>query len=72
MGGDKPPIVRLVNGSRDREGFVQIQVKKDLWGLLCTSTSTFITTLVCQELGFQGGQIVRNSYFLGEFEPVLI
>ncbi|CAB4037707.1 deleted in malignant brain tumors 1 -like, partial [Paramuricea clavata] len=64
MGGETPSgNIRLVNGSNDREGFIQMRTKSQnnyKWGIIC-NTNQVITTLVCQELGFQSGSLVRYN-----------
>ena len=68
MQEDKSPNVRLINGSTNHEGFIQVKIDDDGWKLIC-ARDTFIITLVCQELGFQGGQLIRYDVFFGEFKP---
>jgi hypothetical protein len=62
MSGESPSgNIRLVNGSNDQEGFIQIRTTSQnnyKWGMIC-NTNQIITTLVCQELGFQSGRFVQ-------------
>jgi hypothetical protein len=62
MSGETPSgNIRLVNGSNDQEGFIQIRTTSQnnyKWGMIC-NTNQIITTLVCQELGFQSGRFVQ-------------
>ena len=69
MQEDKSPNVRLINGSTNHEGFIQVKIDDDGWKLICARDNTFIFTLVCQELGFQGGQRIRYDVFSGKFKP---
>ena len=58
MNAEEPSgSVRLVNGSKSLEGFIQIK-KNNEWGVVCYANA-FVSNLVCQELGYQGGTFVR-------------
>lgn len=50
--------VRLTNGSSPLEGFIQLK-KDDKWVDICYA-NVHVCNLVCQELGYHSGRLVRG------------
>lgn len=59
MAAEKPSgKVRVANGSDDRDGMIEVLVD-GVWGIVCYA-NRFIANLVCQELGYESGIILKS------------
>lgn len=50
--------VRIRNGSGDGNGMIEVSVD-GVWGIVCYA-NRFVANLVCQELGYESGTILKS------------
>ena len=74
MGLEHPPPIRLVGGSNDTEGRVEVLIQ-DQWGTVCDDYwNTNDAMVVCRQLGLpaEGAQAVRYAHFGQGDGPIVL